>query len=66
MHFNLAHVIYQAYLISSSTTSHQLIEQVLKRADIIDDPYRYYVYENCVDENGSKFALQSTCIFSYR
>lgn len=53
-YFNLAHVIYQAYLISSSTTSHELIELVLKRADIVDDPYRYYVYENCMDEDSSK------------
>ena len=57
---NLAHVIYQAYLISSTTTSHELIEQVLKRADIVDDPYRYYVYENCMDENSSKLLLLTT------
>jgi len=47
-------VIYQAYLILASTTSHELIEQVLKKADIVDDPYRYYVYENNMDEDGCK------------
>ena len=62
-------MIYQAYLISSTTTSHELIEQVLKRADIVDDPYRYYVYENCMDENSSKLFLtvmsHLTMHFSY-
>ena len=55
-------MIYQAYLISSTTTSLELVEQVLKRADIVDDPYRYYVYENCMDENSSKLFL---LYFSY-
>ncbi|XP_065892529.1 uncharacterized protein [Dysidea avara] len=50
---HFSHVIYQAYLILASTKSHELIEQVLRKADIVDDPYRYYVFERNLDEDGN-------------
>ena len=63
--FNTAHVIYQAYLILASTTSCELIEQVLKKADIIDDPYRYYVYERNMDEDGRKIFMIDSATVCY-
>ena len=60
---NIAHVIYQAYLISLHTTSHELIELVLKRADIMDDPYRYIMFEKCMEENTSKLLLKIVCLY---
>ena len=58
-HTPSAGTLYKAFLVTSSTTAKQLIRQALDKANMVEDPHNYCIWQAAVIPNGTHYTFHT-------